>query len=146
MGTFFFFFPFSFFYPFPHSFFIKTHSNLQNKMENVWNIGDIAMKAYEGDLASEKILIEMISWGLILQAVFVALTLLLWQAAPYGRYANNAGSLWGIKVNGRLAWIIQESPCVILPFIFHYYDAPRMNDLGNRILSWAYLLHYLNPH
>merc|ERR1712065_96110 len=67
-----------------------------------------------------------------------------WQAAPYGRYANNAGSLWGIKVNGRLAWIIQESPCVILPFIFHYYDAPRMNDLGNRILFWAYLLHYLN--
>lgn len=48
----------------------------------------------------------MVAFG---AASFAALQFLV---APYGRYSESASWLYGFKMNGRLAWVLQESPCV----------------------------------
>lgn len=51
--------------------------------------------------------------GMVLTAVPTIVALLAGVEAPYGRYADKAGKVYGFPVNGRLAWILQVGapPC-----------------------------------
>ncbi|KAG8465302.1 hypothetical protein KFE25_002609 [Diacronema lutheri] len=72
-----------------------------------------------------------------------ALVLLAGVQAPYGRYSSRA---WGVLVNGKLAWILQEMPSIAIPVAFACAtraSAPT-SSLANRVLLGAFCAHYLN--
>ena len=45
----------------------------------------------------------------------LALAALQVQTAPYGRYEAAASRSWGPRFDARVAWVLQECPCVVLP-------------------------------
>lgn len=81
-------------------------------------------------------------------AAFIAL---MFVTAPYGRYAEKASPLYGFKINGKLAWIVQEAPSFFLP-VFMWWTASKdpsraallSNVNANTILLIMFLFHYFN--
>lgn len=60
--------------------------------------------------------------------------------APYGRYSSR---VWGCLIHCKVAWFIQESPCLWLPTcLFLFTDTPQLKEWPNRILVGLFLLHY----
>eukprot|EP00123_Amoebidium_parasiticum_P010077 comp19880_c0_seq1/m.24040 comp19880_c0_seq1/g.24040 ORF comp19880_c0_seq1/g.24040 comp19880_c0_seq1/m.24040 type:complete len:274 (-) comp19880_c0_seq1:701-1522(-) len=81
----------------------------------------------------------MISMGL------VAFTLLMWLSAPYGRYAPANTWLWGPNINGKVAWVLQEAPCLVMTiYCLLHADPSLMASWPNRILVGLYAIHYIN--
>ncbi|XP_029642998.1 3-oxo-5-alpha-steroid 4-dehydrogenase 1 [Octopus sinensis] len=73
-------------------------------------------------------------WAVI---TFVVLFLI---PAPYGRYSSR---VWGYLINCKVAWVVQESPCLWLPAcLFLFADSPQLKEWPNRILVCLFLLHY----
>jgi len=60
--------------------------------------------------------------------------------APYGRYARNG---WGLFVNGKLAWFIQEIPSLAIPVVFVVMGAPMLNKAPNLLLFSLFVIHYI---
>jgi len=60
--------------------------------------------------------------------------------APYGRHASKK---WGLLINNRLAWVIMESPVLILVL---YFVLPNINSLNLVALVLFYLFgaHYVH--
>eukprot|EP00937_MAST-01D_sp_MAST-1D-sp2_P002656 g2656.t1 len=80
----------------------------------------------------------MIAFG---AASFAALMFL---KAPYGRYSKDASPLYGFKMNGTLAWVLQEAPAVLVP-LAHWWRAAREEvPLASRVLLGFFLFHYVN--
>lgn len=73
----------------------------------------------------EEALLQWAGWGMIVAGVatFIASQTI---RAPYGRYSNEAGSLYGPPVPARLAWIVQECPSVFVPLICLFFGTPPM--------------------
>lgn len=63
-------------------------------------------------LTTELHLLRVMSLLMILTAVGV-LFMLLFLSAPYGRYTSAS---WGLLINARLAWFVQEIPSFAIPF------------------------------
>lgn len=78
---------------------------------------------------------------------FFALALLKVNA-PYGRYAESEtfkDSCTAIKINGTIAWFLQELPTLIAVYICWQTALPELrNNLGNQALLLAWTLHYTN--
>lgn len=76
--------------------------------------------------------------GLILAPV--VFVILHWLPAPYGRYASRG---WGIVVSRRSAWLLMESPAIIV-FAFFFLSG----DLAATTTAWVFFIlwqvHYLN--
>lgn len=74
-------------------------------------------------------------------AILVFCILLYGITAPYGRYARSG---WGIFVNGKIAWFIQEIPSFAIPVMFLVLDqhAPRFNVMPNMFLFMLFSIHY----
>lgn len=83
--------------------------------------------------------------------------------AKYGRYSKGAEGLYAWKIHGRVAWITQEAPSLLVPLLCAFYPAvvdvvPGLAPLGpwlapdaaklaatpNRVLLAAFLVHYFN--
>lgn len=80
-----------------------------------------------------------------LQASFVvaAIALLSGIQAPYGRYAKQG---WGFLINGKVAWVVQEAPNLVVVYWLYYYvegDVRAKNSLVNRILLGMFVYHYV---
>jgi hypothetical protein len=65
---------------------------------------------------------------------------------PYGRYANSNGSGWGPKVPAKIAWIIMESPTLIVMslYLFLYGSKDCIQNQGNQFLISFFVIHYIN--
>jgi len=62
--------------------------------------------------------------------------------AWYGRYTTNTG--YGPLIPGKLSWMLQESPCVIVPLIFLYYANPAcLGSPINMLIIAMFLIHYI---
>ena len=84
--------------------------------------------------------LEVVTAGLVVSMVVAALIMVLGPAAPYGRYHSEKalGLKWGPKINAKVAWIIQESPSLVVPLL----NMPSASV--NRILLSLFVLHYAN--
>ena len=71
------------------------------------------------------------AWAMIVCGVMAALALLTKHSAPYGRYAESASGLWGCSINGRLAWVLQEAPCLVAAALC-IVSGEREREIGER--------------
>lgn len=68
----------------------------------------------------EEIITSYLPWGMIVSACATFVSLVAKWKAPYGRYAEQASSIFGFPVPGKLAWVLQECPCVFIPLYCIY--------------------------
>lgn len=61
-----------------------------------------------------------LAWTMIVTGV-VTFVASLATRAPYGRYSQEAGSVYGPPIPARIAWIVQESPSVFVPLICIFF-------------------------
>ena len=94
---------------------------------------------------SDEVVLRLIS------SLFIALGALTFAAlqflvAPYGRYSSDpAAAAYGFKMDSRVAWVLQECPCV-------FWVWRSVGEAGgwaalaapNRALLGLFLLHYVN--
>lgn len=99
-------------------------------------------------------LITALAFGLILSFAAAAVLLLSGIEAPYGRYAVGASKVWGCKIPGKAAWVLQELPnlvaiaiCLVVADSSVAYATPNMVLLGlfgfhytNRTLVFPFLI------
>ena len=73
---------------------------------------DTAVAVLGGQLSAdeERQVVEQLAACLVGCFVLAAAALLLGVEAPYGRYSKNG---WGCMLNGKVAWVVQESPNLI---------------------------------
>ena len=71
-------------------------------------------------LEEESQFIERMCLALLVNFIFAAILLLSGVKAPYGRYVSN--QWWaGCMMNGKLAWIVQEAPNLVMIVYFYYF-------------------------
>eukprot|EP00735_Rhodelphis_limneticus_P005406 TRINITY_DN17235_c0_g1::TRINITY_DN17235_c0_g1_i1::g.7721::m.7721 TRINITY_DN17235_c0_g1::TRINITY_DN17235_c0_g1_i1::g.7721 ORF type:complete len:270 (+),score=6.48,sp/A5PJS2/S5A1_BOVIN/51.74/4e-82,Steroid_dh/PF02544.11/2.1e-53,DUF1295/PF06966.7/6.2e+03,DUF1295/PF06966.7/2.7e-05,PEMT/PF04191.8/2.6e+03,PEMT/PF04191.8/0.38 TRINITY_DN17235_c0_g1_i1:47-811(+) len=68
---------------------------------------------------------------------------LFFTTAPYGRYS--AGGIWGFLLPARVAWVLQEFPCVAW-CVSTWYTSNGLAAVpfANKILFSLFLFHYVN--
>ena len=82
-----------------------------------------------------------ITWKvLIFHSFFTGFTQLL-MTAPYGRYAR-AG--YGITLNARFTWLVQECPSFLVPLFVTAYLGGNQWKAPNLVLLSMFLLHYFH--
>uniref|UniRef100_A0A2P2HWW1 3-oxo-5alpha-steroid 4-dehydrogenase (NADP(+)) n=2 Tax=Hirondellea gigas TaxID=1518452 RepID=A0A2P2HWW1_9CRUS len=82
-------------------------------------------------------LVHRMTLGILIYAVAV---LLLPRAAPYGRHSNRS---FGFGVPARLAWLLQESPAFIVPFLLVVTASrPAYGSITNQICLGLFIMHY----
>jgi len=94
----------------------------------------------------EQRLLDITAWSLIASGV-VTFVLLIFLAAPYGRYSTNAlAPYFGFTVSGKFAWVFQEAPCLwvaaILIFLGNNPCLADHNNLSTLVLLSMFLVHY----
>lgn len=96
---------------------------------------------------SEATVVKWMAGVMIGMAVPTFFALVFKKRAPYGRYASEAEKGgYGFMMNGKLAWIVQEAPCVVIPVatLLFYTDAGVISARPNQVLLGMYLLHYIH--
>ena len=68
------------------------------------------MFSYEWVKNNEDFLV-LLCQGLVVSFVIAAVALLSGILAPYGRYAKQG---WGFLIDGKVAWIVQEAPNLVV--------------------------------
>lgn len=99
---------------------------------------------------SELELLHMSAWTMLACGV-AAFVGLQFMAAPYGRFADSAGKMFGFFMNGKVAWLLQEAPAFLLPAFFWFNEArDSTSDSAvrrlspNTVLLSMFLLHYVH--
>ena len=79
----------------------------------------------------------VIAWIILGVIVFIINLKII---APYGRHASNK---WGLLINNRLAWIIMESPVLLIVL---YFVLPNLNSLDavSLVLFFLFGAHYVH--
>src|SRR4051812_46402914 len=113
----------------------------------------------------EAVLLEFVAWGMIVAGLATFISLTTKFKAPYGRYSGEASPWYGFPVPAKVAWVLQECPCVFATLYCIYTGKEScsfctkfkgvhtpINCAGNEecLASWAnrillglYLLHYI---
>jgi len=88
-------------------------------------------------------LLNSISISYIVTSACVFFILISGITAPYGRYARTG---WGIQINGKAAWFIQEIPSFAVPVILLFTDAAGLKKTANLLLLSLFLIHYFQRY
>lgn len=105
-------------------------------MESVYSVTrDVIHMTNEVDLR----LLTAVSIGYFITSVLVFTLLVYGITAPYGRYSRLG---WGICINVKFAWFVQEIPSFVVPVILMFADAPGLKKAPNVILCSLFLIHY----
>jgi 3-oxo-5-alpha-steroid 4-dehydrogenase 1 len=64
-------------------------------------------------------------------------------SAPYGRYSEGASAIYGFKMPGKLAWVLQELPAFAFP-VYFIFTPGREIPVQAKVLLALFLLHYAN--
>ncbi len=64
--------------------------------------------------------------------------------AGYGRYSTPRN--WGIRIKAKTAWLIMESPNLVIPIVTFLYTKSNNQTTGviNLILLSLYIIHYIH--
>lgn len=90
-------------------------------------------------------LITALAFGLMLSFAAAAALLLSGIDAPYGRYAVGASKLWGFKIPGKAAWVLQELPnLVAIAICLAVADPAIAYATPNVVLLAMFGFHYTN--
>ncbi|XP_062578458.1 3-oxo-5-alpha-steroid 4-dehydrogenase 1-like isoform X2 [Saccostrea cucullata] len=82
---------------------------------------------------------NFLSYNLLFFGIVVVIVLQFLNT-PYGRYARGG---WGVDVNAKLAWFVQEIPAFLVPVLLIYcVEGPKITHIPNKILLGLFLLHY----
>eukprot|EP01147_Barroeca_monosierra_P001505 gene1505-7951_t len=91
--------------------------------------------------------IQAISYTFIGLSPIVLSMLVLGYRAAYGRYATDTNtSIYGGLVNGKVAWIVQECPCLLAAAALYLY-VPQPECLAstpNMVLLTLFVVHYIH--
>jgi len=98
------------------------------------------------ELPSEQVLHAYLLWIWMAQSILSFLALVFVIDAPYGRHAEKASSkAWGPSLNAKLAWVLMESPALVVPLVIAYlFPAPCLAGMSNKILLGLFVFHYFN--
>ena len=111
----------------------------------VWSgVSALLAGAWNGE---EQSVSSLIGWTFLGLSPLVFGMLVSGYKAAYGRYADAANtSLYGFFVPGKVAWILQESPCLLaaasLYFLFPKQEC--VGSLANNILLSLFVVHYIH--
>jgi 3-oxo-5-alpha-steroid 4-dehydrogenase 1 len=87
--------------------------------------------------------LQAVQWGLAIFGV-VSFVALQFETAPYGRFEATGSRWYGPRINGRVAWVLQEAPNVWFAGLYLLYCPSRApGSLPNAVLLGMFLLHYL---
>ncbi|EGD77467.1 hypothetical protein PTSG_08562 [Salpingoeca rosetta] len=92
-------------------------------------------------------LLKGIGWTLLGVTPVVFGMLVSGMRAAYGRYSTDADmTKYGCQINGKVAWMIQESPCLLVPaaLYFLYPNEACVSSTANRILLSLFVGHYIH--
>ena len=92
------------------------------------------MFSYEWVKNNEEDFLVLLCQGLVVSFVIAAVALLSGIQAPYGRYAKQG---WGFLIDGKVAWIVQEAPNLVVVYWLYCHvegDVRAKSSLANRIL------------
>ncbi|XP_076441883.1 3-oxo-5-alpha-steroid 4-dehydrogenase 1-like [Babylonia areolata] len=94
---------------------------------------------WEKDVEETKHYYDYLSYVFFAWATCVALSL-KFAYAPYGRYSRRG---WGCLIPGRVAWLVQELPSVVVPIlVLLLTPCPRASHWRNQVAVGLFLLHY----
>lgn len=74
-------------------------------------------------------------------SLVVFLVLVAGITAPYGRYTRNG---WGIFINAKVAWFLQELPSFAIPLILICTGSSTIKAVPNVIFITLFLIHYVH--
>ena len=98
---------------------------------------------YTWAVTNEKEFMINLCKSLLASFVVAAFALLSGIQAPYGRYSKPG---WGFLIDGKLAWIVQEAPNLVMVYWLYYHVEGSMHaksSLANRILLGMFVYHYI---
>jgi protein-S-isoprenylcysteine O-methyltransferase Ste14 len=86
---------------------------------------------------------EKLIYNILLIALFfisiIVFIMLFFLPAPYGRFTSKN---WGIRINARLAWIVMESPAVII-IITCFLISNRIKNIVAIVFLLIWMIHYM---
>ena len=95
----------------------------------------------------EEVVHAALGWS-VFASMFLSLVLLSSGiVAPYGRYSSvkSFNMSWGVPINARLAWVVQEIPALAIPLaLWASSDSPAVKSTPNCILLALFCAHYFN--
>ncbi|EDQ92926.1 uncharacterized protein MONBRDRAFT_13728 [Monosiga brevicollis MX1] len=93
----------------------------------------------------ERDLVEWLALAVAVTGVPTVIALLSGARAAYGRYVDDNKGLYGFNMNGKLAWIIQESPCLFMGFLNLWNcHANVITNKPNALLFAFFIFHYVH--
>ncbi|XP_064621179.1 3-oxo-5-alpha-steroid 4-dehydrogenase 1-like [Lineus longissimus] len=98
----------------------------------------------ENFLQNEQFYINVMSYVIIAMGILVNF-ILHKIPAPYGRY-NDGSTKWGFQIDGKVGWILQELPALLVPFVcllIQYKNLPFTKYLANYVLLALFMCHYV---
>eukprot|EP00049_Salpingoeca_infusionum_P026767 m.27827 g.27827 ORF g.27827 m.27827 type:complete len:271 (+) comp8979_c0_seq1:476-1288(+) len=66
--------------------------------------------------------------------------------APYGRYNGANGKIFGFDLPGRVAWVLQEAPCLTMVALYGLWlgSPEATGSIANLALVSMYAIHYIH--
>eukprot|EP00045_Choanoeca_perplexa_P005142 m.43736 g.43736 ORF g.43736 m.43736 type:complete len:229 (-) comp12956_c0_seq2:244-930(-) len=95
---------------------------------------------------AESDLIRYCAIAMAFMGLTTIIALLSGQRAAYGRYFTDNNGIYLFNMNGKLAWVLQESPCLIIGFGFLLLGANSActSSPANLALFGLFSLHYIH--